>query len=98
MLSELFRDVFVFGIINVGYFTYLEMNPRTKGIVLRPNAENKKILSIGSIKNFITFPFTKTGLTVMWKPENFDVNYPVMMILSFGCYKINYYLIKQLEL
>ena len=92
----LIRDFFVFGVINVGYFTYLEMNPRSKGIVLRPNAENKKVLSIGSIKNFILFPFTKTGLTVMWKPENWDVNYPVVMLLSFGCYKINSVLIANL--
>jgi hypothetical protein len=82
------KDGIVFGIINIGYFTYLEMNPRSKGIVLRPNAENKKVLSIGSIKNFILFPFTKTGLTVMWKPENWDINYPVVMILSFGFIKL----------
>jgi hypothetical protein len=92
----LIRDFFVFGVINVGYFTYLEMNPRTKGIVLRPNAENKKVLSIGSIKNFILFPFTKTGLTVMWKPENWDVNYTVVMVMTFGFYKMNSSLITNL--
>ncbi len=88
MIFSLMKDGIVFGIINIGYFTYLEMNPRSKGIVLRPNAENKKVLSIGSIKNFILFPFTKTGLTVMWKPENWDINYPVVMILSFGFIKL----------
>jgi hypothetical protein len=96
MLSQIIKDGIVFGIINIGYFTYLEMNPRTNGIVLRPNAENKKILSIGSIKNFIAFPFTPTGLPIMWKPENWDINYTVVMTMSFGIYKFNEFLFRQI--
>jgi hypothetical protein len=55
MVYSFVKDAIVFSALNICYFTYLEMNPGSKGIVIRPNAENKKVLSIGSIKNFILF-------------------------------------------
>ena len=87
MIISFIKDCTIFSVINIGYFAYLELNQRTKGIVFRPNEKNEKVLSIPSIKYFMIYPFTPFGLKVMWHPNNWTINYPVVMILSFGFYK-----------
>ena len=87
MIINFIKDCTVFSLINIGYFAYLELNPKTRGIVFRPDQNNNKVLSISSMTNFMLFPFTQFGLSVMWHPNNWTINYPVVMIISFGFYK-----------
>jgi hypothetical protein len=87
MIISFIKDCTIFSLINIGYFGYLELNPKTKGIVFRPNEKNEKVLSINSITYFMRYPFTPMGFKVMWHPNNWNINYPVVMILSFGFYK-----------
>lgn len=87
MLISFIKDCTVFSLINIGYFGYLELNSKTRGIVFRPNEKNEKVLSTSSIKYFMIYPFTPMGLQVMWNPNNWIINYPVVMMISFGFYK-----------
>jgi len=87
MILNIIKDICAFSVITIGYFTYIELNPKTKGIVFRQNDKNEKKISIGSIKNFILFPLTETGLQFMWLPENWDINFPLIFTLGFTIYK-----------
>lgn len=88
MITSIIKDIVAVGAINLAYFTALELNPKTKGIVRRPDSENVKHISLGSIKEFMISPFTgKPGTKEMWKPKNWDINYPVVMTGCFGIYK-----------
>ncbi len=73
---------------NILYFTYIELNPKTPGIVFRYNDKNEKKLSLGSIKEFIIFPYTKLGRQILWYPENWDINHTVVIVGMFGIYKL----------
>ena len=84
---NLIKDFIALSAISVGYFTYIELNPKTAGIVFRPNDKNEKILSLGSIQSFALFPFTEVGIQIMWKPENWDINFPFILIVNFLLYK-----------
>jgi len=88
MILSIAKDVIAFGAINLAYFTALEVNPKTKGIVRRPDSENNKKFSPESIKEFMLSPFRcKPGTNELWKPQNWDINYPVVMVGCFGAYK-----------
>lgn len=87
MIINIIKDICAFSAITIGYFTYIELNPKTKGIVFRPNDKNEKILSLGSIKSFILFPLTETGLKNMWYPRNWDINFPLISTIGFAVYK-----------
>jgi hypothetical protein len=87
MLISLIKDCIFISALTVGYFTYIELNPKTKGIVFRPNDRNELVLSTNSIKAFILFPFTSDGLKIMWTPQNYDINFPFILLTSFSIYK-----------
>jgi hypothetical protein len=87
MLISLVKDCIFIGVLTIGYFTYIELNPKTKGIVFRPNDKNELVLSTNSIKGFILFPLTPEGLRIMWTPENYDINFPFILLTSYGIYK-----------
>ncbi len=87
MLISLVKDCVFIGSVTIAYFTYVELNPKTKGIVFRPNDRNELVLSTSSIKSFILFPLTSEGLKIMWKPENYDINFPMILLSSYGFYK-----------
>ncbi len=87
MLFSIVKDCIFLSTLTIGYFTYIELNPNTKGIVFRPNDRNELVLSTNSIKAFILFPLTKEGLKIMWKSENYDINFPLILISSYGIYK-----------
>jgi hypothetical protein len=87
MLISLVKDCIFLGALTIGYFTYIELNPKTKGIVFRPNDRNELVLSTNSIKAFILFPLTSDGLQIMWRPENYDINFPLILVSSYGIYK-----------
>jgi hypothetical protein len=76
---------------NILYFTYIELNPKTPGIVFRCNDKNEKQLSLGSIKEFIKFPYTVLGRQILWYPENWDINHSVVTFGMFGIYKLLVY-------
>jgi hypothetical protein len=87
MLISLVKDCIFIGSVSIAYFTYIELNPKTKGIVFRPNDMNELVLSTASIKAFILFPLTREGLKVMWKYENYDINFPLILLSTYGFYK-----------
>jgi hypothetical protein len=87
MITTVIKDLCAFSTISIAYLTYIELNPKTKGIVFRPNDKNEKILSIQSIKSFILFPLTETGLKCMWSPNNWDINFPFVTSIGFAIYK-----------
>jgi hypothetical protein len=82
------KDILAIMTCNILYFTYIELNPKTPGIVFRCNDKNEKQLSLGSIKEFIIFPYTKLGRQILWKPENWDINHTVVIFGMFSVYKL----------
>jgi hypothetical protein len=72
-------NAFLFCALNIAYFTYLELNPSTKGIVIRMNDKNEKYISFASIINLIVFPYTRRGFSIMWNYKTIDVNYTLMI-------------------
>jgi hypothetical protein len=77
------RDIGIIITISVGYFSYIALNPKTKGIVYRPNDKNEMVLSLGSIYTFIMFPFTSDGVKLMWYPSCWDINYPFVVTMCY---------------
>lgn len=53
------------------YLIYLELNPKITGIWLRKNAFNKTVISLGSLKDYILYPFKEIKL---WYPKFWDLN------------------------
>jgi hypothetical protein len=86
--KNVFKDILAIFVCNILYFTYIELNPKTPGIVFRYNDKNEKQLSLGSIKEFIKFPYTKLGIQILWYPENWDINHSVVILGMFGIYKL----------
>ncbi len=82
------KDILAIITCNIIYFTYIELNSKTPGIVFRYDDKNEKQLSLGSIKEFILFPYTYFGRQIMWKPENWDINHTVVILGMFGIYKL----------
>jgi hypothetical protein len=72
-------NTFLFCALNLAYFTYLELNPSTKGIVIRMNDKNEKYISFASIINLIVFPYTRRGFSIMWNYKLIDINYTLMI-------------------
>ncbi len=85
---EIIKDLIALVSCNIIYFTYIELNPHTSGIVFRYNDKNEKYLSLSSIREFIIFPYKNQGLAVMWKPCNWDINHTVVISGLFGLYKL----------
>jgi hypothetical protein len=84
----LITDILAIITCNILYFVYIELNSKTPGIVFRYNDKNEKQLSLGSIKEFIKFPYTYFGRQIMWKPENWDINHTVVILGMYGIYKV----------
>lgn len=84
----LIKDAIAFAAINVGYFTALELNPKTKGVVIRPDSDNNRVFSFSSMKEFMISPFKcRPATNQLWKPNNWDINYPVAVGGCFAVYK-----------
>jgi len=88
-MFSLIKDIMVCCGIHICYMTSLELNPKTKGTVIRPNDKGEKIISWGSMKEFMITPLKldKPFARELWKPKNWDINYPIVMLGSFGIYK-----------
>jgi hypothetical protein len=80
------KDIAILSTITLGHLTYIALNPKTKGIVFRPNDKNETILSLPSIFSFMTFPLTKEGL-ITWHPTLWDINYPIILCGFYGLSK-----------
>lgn len=76
IVYTILKNVSLILVINLGYFVYLETNKSTRGLFIRPNDKGKKVISWISIWNFMTIPFTNS---ILWKPENWDINYPIVI-------------------
>lgn len=83
------KDAVVFCGIHTCYMIYLEMNPNTRQTIIRPNEKGDKILSWRSMVEFMITPFkiNKPAAKEYWKPKNWDINYPVVMLGTFSVYK-----------
>ena len=53
------------------YLIYLELNPKITGIWLRKDSYNNTIISLGSLWNYILYPFKEIKL---WYPKFWDLN------------------------
>tara|TARA_B110000971_G_C19960048_1_gene477541 strand:- start:20 stop:298 length:279 start_codon:yes stop_codon:yes gene_type:complete len=54
------------------WILYLEINPKIRGVWLRPNAENKIIFCPKNILNLVFFCFKNVNI---WKLQFWDINY-----------------------
>lgn len=73
-------DLVAFAGFNIMYATYLEINPKLGGVVIRPDSEGNKKVNLKSYFNFIKQPFNSQNKEVqkeLWKPKNWDINYAV---------------------
>jgi hypothetical protein len=93
----LIKDILAIITCNILYFAYIELNSKTPGIVFRYNDKNEKQLSVGSIKEFIKFPYTYFGRQIMWKPENWDINHSIVILGMYGIYKVISYQYSDVE-
>ena len=84
------QNIILFGVFNIAYFTYLELNPATKGIVIRIDDKNEKYISFASIINLIIYPYTRKGFSIMWNYETIDLNYTVMVGIPYLIYYITF--------
>ena len=72
------------------YLLYLEINPKITGIWIRKDSFNNNIISIGSLWNFIIYPFKEIKL---WYPSLWDLNIFISIPLITGLiYGVNYFL------
>ena len=74
----IWQDLCAFALFNIGYATYLETNPQIKGVILRPDENGNRKISLKSYWNFIKQPFKSDNTGVqkeLWKPKNWDINY-----------------------
>lgn len=87
----MWKDLLAFAGFNVIYATYLELNPKIKGIVVRPDSEGKKRINLRSYFNFAKEPITTPNSEVrkhFWQPKNWDINYPLCATTFMVVYKI----------
>ena len=63
------------------YMIYLEVNPKIGGIWLRKDQNNKFVLTLHSLKDFITYPLKDSR---MWWPKMWDVNSFISIPLITG--------------
>jgi hypothetical protein len=85
----LIKDILVCCAVHIGYMTIIEINPKTRGTIIRPNDKGEKVISLGSMKEFMLTPFKLNNQVArdLWKFKNWDINYPVVMFGSFVIYK-----------
>lgn len=81
-------NLLAFGLFNVVYATYLETSPGTQGVLIRPDSNNNRKISLSSYFNFIRQPITGPPEVrrELWKPQNFDINYPVVCGIFMATY------------
>ncbi len=87
----MWQDLLAFFGFNALYATYLELNPKIRGIIIRPDSDGKKKINLRSYFNFIKQPITTQQPEVrkhLWHPSNWDINYPVCAIIFMVGYKI----------
>jgi hypothetical protein len=93
------KDLCAFGAFNALYATYLELNPKIGGVIIRPDGSGNKKINLKSYWNFIKTPFNHNNPVQkeLWKPKNWDINYAVcaasfmagFKALSFMIEKVN---------
>lgn len=77
------KELAAFGVFNVLYAAYLELNPKIGGVILRPDGEGNKKINLSSYWNFIKAPFNSDNIETakqLWKPQFWDINYPVCAV------------------
>lgn len=96
----IWQDLCAFGVFNIAYATYLETNPKMGGVIIRPDQEGNKKISLKSYWNFITQPFKpdNTGVQrALWKPANWDINYFMSALIFMFGYKTGSLLVEQIK-
>lgn len=94
------EDLCVFGVFNVLYATYLEVNPKMGGVIIRPNENGDKVISLKSYWHFIKQPFKSDNTGVqkeLWKPKNWDINYFMSAIIFMFGYKAGSAIVEQIK-
>ena len=94
------EDLCAFGVFNVLYATYLEVNPKMGGVILRPDEEGNRKISLKSYWNFIKQPFKSDNTGVqkeLWKPKNWDINYFMSAIIFMFGYKTGSAIVEQIK-
>lgn len=81
-------NLLAFGVFNVIYATYLETNPGTSGVIIRPNGDGEKKINLSSYLNFIKQPIVGRPEVrrELWKPNNWDLNYPLLCTMFMTTY------------
>ena len=71
------------------YLLYLELNPKITGIWLRKNSYNSTVISLGSLWDYVIFPFKEIKL---WYPKFWDLN----IFISFPIITCSLLIIKKI--
>jgi hypothetical protein len=96
----IWEDICAFAAFNALYATYLETNPKMGGVILRPDEEGNKKVSLKSYWNFIKEPFCSKNKHVqkeLWKPKNWDINYFMSALIFMFGYKSGMALIDKIK-
>jgi hypothetical protein len=68
---------FVFG--TLAFALYAEFGPGMGHVWIRPNETGNKVLTLSGLGALMREPFKNKE---MWRPRNFDINYPIVSITS----------------
>jgi len=69
------------------YVLYLEINPKIRGIWIRPNSEGNYVISFYGLYDLFIYPFKNIK---MWFPMMWDMNvYISIGFITFIIYKIH---------
>jgi hypothetical protein len=96
----IWKDMCAFAAFNALYASYIELNPKMGGVIIRPDSEGNKKVSVKSYWNFIKEPFCSKNSDVkkeLWKPKNWDINYFMSALIFMFGYKTGMSLIEQIK-
>jgi hypothetical protein len=96
----MWKDLCAFGVFNALYATYLEINPKIGGVIMRPDANGDKKVNLSSYWNFIKQPVICPYPEVkqeLWKPKNWDLNYIMSALIFMFGYKAASLMIEEIK-
>lgn len=96
----IWKDFCAFTLFNASYATYLELNPKMGGIILRPDETGNRKISLKSYWNFIKTPFNIENKDIkmeLWKPKNWDINYFMSALIFMFGYKVSSKIVEHIK-
>jgi|AACY02.5.fsa_nt_gi hypothetical protein len=84
--------MYIFLLTLIIFLSYLELSPKLGNVWYRLNSQNKKIINIASIINFILYPLYNINF---WYINNWDLNFFIYYLITkfINYFILNYNLI-----